>query len=142
MHRIVGIVMLCLALCATAHAASSCPAGTVYVKGDSAAFVTESVPNAMAYGKSYPVSITFCNNGSTTWSYAAPPPGGNYAGTNRYIRLGAIVAAGTNPWGLLRTDLSPGDVIAPGSTKTFNFNVTAPSAATSSKRTPFQWAML
>lgn|GEM_PF-6608192 len=142
MQKIACIAVLCLALCARAQAASSCPANTTYVKGDSAIFVTESVPNAMAYGKSYPVSITFCNNGSSTWSYLAPPPGGNYAGTSSYIRLGAIVASGTNPWGSLREDLSPGDVIAPGGTKTFSFSITAPRSGTSSTRTPFQWAML
>lgn len=130
-------------LLSTAFAqAASCPAGTAFVKGDGASFVSESVPDAMSYGKSYAVSVTFCNSGSTAWIYSAPPASGNYAGTTSYIRLGALALAGSNPWGLLRADLSPGDNIAPGSTKTFNFNVTAPSGTATAIRTSFQWGMV
>ncbi len=141
MRRLLWAVSIFFAFSPLVQAAP-CPAGTTYVKGDSASFVNETVPDAMAYGKSYAVSITFCNNGSTTWAYRAPPPGGNYAGTNSYIRLGAVTAPGVNPWGLLRADLSPGDAVAPGSVKTFSFNVAAPGGAASSVATPFQWGVL
>ena len=118
-----------------AHAAS-CPAGTPGASGDSAYFVSQSVPNSVRSGQSYSVSVTFCNNGTTTWTYQNLP-----AGTG-YVRLGSLYPHDNQTWGLGRVDLSPGDSIAPGSTKTFNFTIVAPTTVNSDVETNFQFGMV
>ncbi len=123
--------------------AATCPAATSYVKGDSAQFVSQLVPAAMAAGRTYSVSITFCNNGTSTWKYLPPPAGGKYGGTTSYYRLGSLDPADNTNWGAKRIDLVPGDVIAPGSTKIFAFSVVAPtSAVTSGAFYDFQWGVV
>ena len=111
--------------------AGTCPADAKNVNGDGATFVSQSVPNSMEAGRSYQVSVTFCNSGSTTWTYVAPPANGSYVGTTNYIRLGSRFPQDNTIWGLNRVNLSPGDNITPGTTKTFSFNVTAPATAAS-----------
>ncbi len=118
-----------------AHAAS-CPAGVPTVNGDSAYFVSQSMPNSVRAGQSYAVSMTFCNNGTTPWIYQNLP-----AGTG-YVRLGSLFPRDNQTWGVGRVDLSPGDNIPPGSTKTFNFTVVAPATTSSDVPTNFQFGML
>ena len=97
----------------------------------------------MAAGKTYSVSLTFCNNGSSTWKYQPPPAGGNYGGTTTYYRLGSLDPADNVNWGVKRIDLLPGDIIAPGSTKTFLFPVVAPTSTTASGSIyNFQWGIV
>ncbi len=116
--------------------AASCPAGVQNVSGDSAYFVSQSVPNSVRAGQSYPVSVTFCNNGTTTWTYQNLP-----AGTG-YIRLGSLYPRDNQTWGLGRVDLTPGDNIPPGSTKTFNFTIVAPTTTSSNVETNFQFGVV
>ncbi|MGH9893496.1 MAG: RHS repeat-associated core domain-containing protein, partial [bacterium] len=91
---------------------------------DGAAFVSQSVPEAMAPGQSYPVSVTLRNTGGTTWAV------GTYY-------LGSENPEANGTWGLNRVDL--GVPVGPGAYATLAFNVTAPS-------TPgvynFQWRMV
>lgn len=95
--------------------------------GDNAAFVAQSVPAAMTAGGIYQVSITMANDGTTTWTAA-----GSY-------RLGSSDPRDNGTWGMGRVYLASGDAIAPGQSKTFIFNVTAPAAAGTYN---FQWQLL
>ena len=83
--------------------------------GDNASFVSMSVPQSMAVGGTYQVSVTFKNTGTTTWTAA-----------NNY-RLGAQDPQDNTTWGTGRAYLSSTDSIAPGQQKTFTFTVTAPA---------------
>jgi hypothetical protein len=92
-----------------------------------ASFVSQSLPQTMSVGVTYPVSITMRNTGSSTWM-----SGGSYP-----FRLGTQNAQDNLVWGVNRRDV-PGPV-PPGSQVTFNFNITAPSAV---GYYHFQWRML
>jgi hypothetical protein len=92
-----------------------------------ASFVSQTVPLSMIKGSTYPVSITMRNTGSSTW----------ISGVNCPFRLGTQNPQDNSIWGINRKDV-PGS-IAPGANATFNFNVTAPSAAGNYQ---FQWRML
>ena len=89
----------------------------------SANFVSQSVPNNLLPGQSFPVSITLQNVGPTTWT------------------AGEEYKLATQPetlnWGFLRVPL-PNDV-PPGATVTFNFNATAPTIPGNYN---FQWRMI
>lgn len=94
-----------------------------------AQFISQSVPTTMAAGGTYPVSVTFKNVGTETWSPIGPKCGAYRLGT-----------ANSNTWGVPgggRVELPA--PVAPGAQATFNFTVTAPS-------TPgfydFQWRMV
>ena len=91
-----------------------------------ASFVSQSVP-PMCAGRSFVVSVTMKNIGSTTWTAA-----GNY-------RLGSQNPQDNTIWGTGRAYLSGSDSIAPGAQKTFSFTVTAPSTTGTYN---FQWRML
>ncbi|RZT05644.1 protein of unknown function [Duganella sp. CF402] len=95
------------ALCAGAaawllHGAALAEAG--------ATFISQSVPNTMQLGKSYTVSVTYQNTGSTRW-------------TSGQYRLGAQNPNDTRRWGADRVDLPPGVDVAPGALYTFTFDV-------------------
>ncbi|MCL1635018.1 NBR1-Ig-like domain-containing protein [Luteimonas sp. SX5] len=90
---------------------------------DGATFVSQSVPASMTTGKTYPVTVTMKNTGTTTWTTA-----------NNY-KLGSVNNVAT--WGTTRAALP--STIAPGVTATFNFNVTAPATVGMHN---FQWRML
>jgi hypothetical protein len=99
--------------------------------GNNAAYISQSVPNAMAAGKPVTVSVTMQNTGTTTWV------GPNY-------RLASQNPAGNWNWNIPRVLLNTNESIPPGGTKTFAFTVT-PEAITSF--TPatyrnFQWQMI
>jgi len=92
-----------------------------------ASFVSQSLPQTMSVGVTYPVSITIQNTGSSTWM-----PGGSYP-----FRLGTQNPQDNMVWGVNRRDvLGP---VPPGSQVTFNFNITAPANV---GYYHFQWRML
>jgi RHS repeat-associated protein len=90
-----------------------------------AQFVAQNVPTSMNPGQTYPVSVTFQNTGTTTWTTA-----------NGY-RLGSQNPQDNTTWGLSRVDLP--NSVAPGASVTINFNVTAPAASGPHN---FQWGMV
>jgi parallel beta-helix repeat protein len=95
---------------------------------NSAAFVTQSVPSALATGQTILVSVTMQNNGTTTWTEAAQ------------IRLGTQNPQDNTLWtGATRVLLASGESIVPGQSKAFSFNITAPATAGTYN---FQWRML
>ncbi|QJD84887.1 NBR1-Ig-like domain-containing protein [Cohnella herbarum] len=103
--------------------------------GDQAIVTAVNVPEMLEEGTTGTVSITFKNVGNTTWTSTAG------------IRLGAVqkklaqrktmpnqlLWTGPAGWGYgnsetdQRVFLAPGESIAPGAIKTFDFNVLAPS---------------
>jgi hypothetical protein len=85
--------------------------------GNGATLVTQSVPNSMQAGKTYSVSVTFKNTGTTTWTAAD-----NYS-------LGSQNPSDNWRWGFGRVSLAAGESVLPGSYKTFTFNITAPAAS-------------
>ncbi|MBL8311202.1 MAG: hypothetical protein JNL19_12310 [Burkholderiales bacterium] len=91
----------------------------------SSQFVSQSVSASMAAGQSYPVSLTFSNNGTSTWS----------ASTG--YKLGAQNPQDNMTWGTNRVVL-PSDV-APGQQVTISFSVTAPAVAGTYN---FQWQLI
>jgi RHS repeat-associated protein len=94
---------------------------------NNSAFVSQSVPTVMVPGQVYAVSVTLQNTGATTWT-----PGTNH-------RLGSQNAQDNTTWGTNRVSLPAGTSIAPGASRTFGFNVTAPAAAGTYN---FQWKMV
>jgi hypothetical protein len=94
------------------------------VRGNGATFVNQSVPTTMTAGMVYPVSVTMRNSGTTTWKWESA------------IRLGSQNGPSNMTWGLQSVDIAPGDVIAPGQSKTFTFTVKAPAVAGAYN---FQW---
>jgi RHS repeat-associated protein len=92
------------------------------VGGNSAVFVSQSVPAVMGAGKNYNVSITLQNNGSTAWQ-----PSENF-------RLGSQSGLAWN--GGYIPLASP---VAPGQNYTFQFAVTAPATPGAYN---FQWRMI
>ena len=108
-------------------AASTNVAITVSAAGggtNGATFVSQSVPNTMTAGQTYPVIIQVQNTGTTTWS------------TTSY-KLGSQNPQDNTTWGTNRVLLPAG--IVPGGTATFNFNVQAPTTPGTYN---FQWQML
>jgi hypothetical protein len=98
------------------------PAGT-----NLSTFVSQSAPAALTAGQVAQVSVTLRNAGTTTWTRAA-----GYQLSSRGPR--------DNPtWGLSRVLLAAGDSIAPGQSKTFTFDVTAPST---NGTHPMSWSMV
>ena len=79
--------------------------------GNGATFVSQSVPNTFQLGKTYAVSVTYKNTGTTTWT-----SGGSY-------RLGSLNPSDTWRWGPGRVDLPAGVSVAPNAVYTFNFTV-------------------
>lgn len=92
-----------------------------------ATFVSQSVPTSMTAGSSTSVSVTMRNSGTSTWTPSAAH------------RLGAQNPQDNTTWGMARVDLSAGDAIAPGQSKTFSWTVTAPSSPGTYN---FQWRMV
>lgn len=99
--------------------------GTGYLLS-SAAFVEQTVQDKMDAGKNYKVMITMTNTGKTTWT-----PG--------LYRLSFLDPDGTGTtdkkWGMNSVEIT--ENIAPGATKVFVFDVTAPEAGNYT----LQWRM-
>ncbi|HTI40869.1 MAG TPA: FG-GAP-like repeat-containing protein [Vicinamibacterales bacterium] len=100
-----------------------------------ARFVSQNVPTTMVAGKSYPVSITLKNTGTTSWSNTTGP------GTPSAFSLGAQNPQDNLNWGLapFPNRVPVASSVAPGATATFFFNVVAPAAAGTYG---FQWQMV
>jgi chitodextrinase len=93
-----------------------------------ASFVSQVVPPGMTAGQSYPVSLTFKNTGTTTWTAAD------------LHRLGAESPQNNLTWGAGRLALPAGVAsVAPGASVTFSFTALAPSAPGAYA---FQWRMV
>jgi len=75
--------------------------------------LSHNIPSRMITGKTYNVQVTFKNTGTTSWTEP-----------NTYYRLGATQQSGSFAGG--RQYLSAGETIAPGQSKTFYFQMTAP----------------
>src|SRR5471030_2882000 len=112
---LVSLLLLLLVCAPQAHAA------------DNAQFISQSVPTTMVPGQVYTVSVTMQNTGTTTWVSTSANP----------YRLGAQNPENNWNWGLNRVEVA--SPVAPGSTYTFTFNVTAPPTAGTYN---FQWGML
>jgi hypothetical protein len=82
-----------------------------------ATFVSQSIPATMTAGHPYNVSVTMQNTGTTTWTAAAK------------FRLGTQNPTDNTTWGFNRVLLPNNTSIAPGSSATFSFKVTAPSTS-------------
>ncbi len=74
-------------------------------------YATESVPTAMTAGQTYAVSTSFQNIGFENW-------------TSPNYKLN-ILSGST--WGVSSTQLSNGEVVAPGAIRKFSFNIYAPT---------------
>jgi thermolysin len=111
--------------------AAWCAVGVPYNCGtpqiDNASFVSQSVQTSMNGGQSYNVSVTMYNSGTTTWT------------SDRY-RLSSQNPQDNTLWaGTSRIYMPAGTTVPPGSSYTFYFTVTAPSAAGYYN---FQWRMV
>lgn len=94
---------------------------------NSARIVSVSAPSTMLRGGSYVVSVTVENSGTTTWTR---PMG---------YKLGSQNPQDNQTWGFGRVELGNAEAVLPGTQKTFEFVVTAPSGAGTYN---FQWRML
>jgi subtilisin family serine protease len=95
-----------------------------------AQFLSQSVPATMAAGRVYPISVTFKNVGTQTWSPIGPQ-------CNAY-RLGSANPYNNGTWvPAVRVELPA--PVAPGGQVTLNFNVIAPSTPGTYN---FQWRMV
>ncbi len=97
-----------------------------FAANDNSTFSAQSVPSMIVAGTQTQVSVTFTNSGSTTWTKT----GGYY--------LSSVNPINNNSWGPSRIDLDTSDSIAPNSSKTFVFNISAPKAPGNYN---FQWQM-
>ncbi len=91
---------------------------------DFATFVSQSVPSSMLAGRTYPVSVTMANAGSTTWTSV-----GNY-------KLSSQVPQDNTYWGINRVSLPSS--VAPATNAVFAFNAVAP---TTTGNYNFEWEM-
>jgi hypothetical protein len=85
----------------------------VTITAYAAVIVSHTIPSVMEAGKSYQVSVTVRNTGTNTWTR-----------TGQY-KLGD--PSSVHPFGTSRVSLDGSDSITTGQTKTFTFNMTAPS---------------
>ncbi|UTY55835.1 RHS repeat-associated core domain-containing protein [Massilia sp. erpn] len=99
--------------------------GQAGAQTNAAVIVAQSVPSTMVQGKSYAVSVTVRNSGSSTWT------------TEAAYKLGAQNPQDNAQWGFGRVALNT--AVAPGQDYTFNFTVTAPAQLGTYH---FQWRML
>lgn len=90
-------------------------------------FISQDLPSTIAAGTVIPVTITIENTGTTTWTKA-----------NGY-KLASVFPEDNTIWGTNRIELEDADAIAPGQSKTFTFNVTAPAIENIYS---FQWKMI
>ena len=91
---------------------------------NAAAFVLQNVPPVLTVGTTVPVSLTFRNTGTTTWTPAAG------------YQLAAVNPEDNLTWS--DTPIPSIQTVAPGDTAVFNFNIDAP---TNSGDYNFQWRL-
>jgi hypothetical protein len=82
--------------------------------GNDAKFISQNIPEKMAAGKKYTISVTFSNAGKLNWNPK-----------NSYF-LGAQNPQDNNFWGMKRVKLEDNKDIEKGKEKTLTFEVTAP----------------
>jgi subtilisin family serine protease len=121
-HTLGGMLPPPASAVAAAQGSPACGAA-----GNSAAFISQSVPAVMTAGQSYQVSVKMKNTGSTVWK------------TDTYHRLGAQNPENLSVWRVGRVQL-PADV-GTCTEATFNFTVTAPVPA-ATQTYNFQWQMV
>ena len=97
----------------------------VQVRGNAAAFISQSVPAVMTTGQRYSVSVTMRNAGTNTWTI------------EKKHRLSSQSPTDNITWGLSRAFLS--NFVLSGNNVTFAFTVTAPAQ---SGQYDFQWQMI
>lgn len=102
-----------------------------------ATFISQSVPTSMQVGKSYAVSVTYKNTGTTTWVSGGP------------YRLAVHGPANTSRWGLDHVDLPAGVQVPPNGLYSFAFHVRIadqhdcePAGNAQLAQCSFQWGML
>ena len=93
---------------------------------DNADFTSQDVPTVMGPATTASVSLTMKNTGTTSWTMADS------------FMIGYSVAPGNTIWGIDQVELDAGETIAPGESKTFTFDITAPGDEGVYK---FQWRM-
>ncbi|MCM3748351.1 NBR1-Ig-like domain-containing protein [Paenibacillus pasadenensis] len=79
-----------------------------------ASIVSHTIPSYMKTGVSYPVTITIRNDGTTEWSKATG-----------WWRLGGV--NDSDPFAFTRQEIPNDQIVRPGETVTFAFNLTAPT---------------
>lgn len=84
------------------------------IERDDAKFVSEKVPTLMTAGKKFQVSIELKNTGKSSWT------------KSDIFQLGSPNDTIGMVWGINRIDFGAEDNIAPGDSKVFLFEVTAP----------------
>jgi len=94
---------------------------------NSAVFVSQDLSTQMTPGSIVSVSITMENTGTTNWTKAEG------------FKLGSIDPENNTNWGTNRVELEAGETIEPGQSKTFTFDITAP---TNKNIYRFQWKMI
>ena len=120
-------------------------AAPLFVEAMYASFVSQSVPSAMIAGKSYSVSVTMKNPELNGWGYSGWEA--QYYWTEKArCRLGSQNPQDNSIWGSNRQYLKYNpeaiiidEIIKPGQTKTFTFDVVAPIAPGVYN---FQWQMV
>jgi alpha-tubulin suppressor-like RCC1 family protein len=104
--------------------------GPTLTSGTHAEFIRQTVPATMVAGRSYPVSVTMRNSGTTEWTL---PGGANHC----VLGLPGLLDGDTSSWGRVIVPLPNG--VPSGQLVTFSFTVTTPLEPGSYH---FQWAML
>jgi hypothetical protein len=85
--------------------------------GDGSELVSSDIPSALACGEQRAVSVAMKNTGTTTWTAAEG------------YKLGAVDDSDPLYLADVRVLLGPSDLVAPGDTHTFTFELTGPAAA-------------
>ncbi len=88
--------------------------------------ISQNVPTVMRPGTMAPVSITLQNTGKTNWTKADG------------FHLGSQNEQDNTTWGYKRIELDEGEMIIPGASKTFTFDVSVPNKASVYN---FRWRM-
>lgn len=94
------------------------PPPPVGCTGNCAIYISQNVPSSVEINKTFPVTITMRNVGTTTWTCCSGSDG---------HKLGTQNPQDNFIWGLARVAVP--SAIAPGAYATFNFTATAPSVA-------------
>jgi alpha-tubulin suppressor-like RCC1 family protein len=109
---------------------TSSTSGPTLTVGTHAQFIRQTVPGTMVAGRSYAVSITMRNSGTTEWTL---PGGANPC----VLGIPGLSSGDTSSWGRVTIPLP--NAVPSGQLVTFNFTVTTPLEPGSYH---FQWAML
>lgn len=104
------------------------PAGLALAQSDAATaqFVSHNLPPRLEVGQRFKVELAVTNVGTAPWTRDA-------------VALAIKPAAPNQTWGLTRVELDAADAIEPGDTKTFAFEISAPTVPGSY---PFAWQLL